>query len=136
DASFDDSAWRTGTNGVGYETYVSGFAMRNIRANIGVCDLATADSVLATPSQQAAVFTETRGVVNYLNTGSFGNFGGDFTFPGFTIGSDINYFVLEATGVITIPTNGNWTFGVNSDEGFRVEIGGNSFSYPSQRGAA
>ncbi len=77
--AFDDSSWRLGTNGVGYETYVPGFAVKNVRANIGVCDLATADGVLANPSQQAAVFTETRNVINYVNTGGGANFGGDAT---------------------------------------------------------
>jgi hypothetical protein len=132
--NFNDASWRAGTNGVGYETYVSGFAIRNIRANTGVCDLGTADSVLVTPSMQAGVFTETRNVVNYVNTDSSANFGGDFTFPGMTIGVDENNFVTEATGLITIPASGNWTFGVNSDDGFRVDVGANTFSYPSPRG--
>ena len=132
--NFNDSVWRAGTNGVGYETYVSGFAIRNIRANIGVCDLGTADAVLVTPSMQAAVFTETRGVVNYVNTGGGANFGGDFTFPGLTINVEADNFVTEATGILTIPTNGLYTFGVNSDDGFRVDIGANTFSYPSPRG--
>jgi hypothetical protein len=115
--AFDDVSWRAGQNGVGYETYVPGFAVRNIRANIGVCDLATAESVAANPSQQAAVFTENRAVINYVNTGSGANFGGDATFPGFTINVDENNFVTEATGIITIPTSGFWTFGVSSDDG-------------------
>ena len=132
--NFNDSAWRAGTNGVGYETYVPGFAIRNIRANVGVCDLGTADAVLVTPSMQAAVFAETRGVVNYVNTGGGANFGGDFTFPGLTINVEADNFVTEATGILTIPTSGNWTFGVNSDDGFRVDIGVNTFSYPSPRG--
>jgi hypothetical protein len=131
--NFSDSGWRAGTNGVGYETYVSGFAVRNIRANTGVCSLDAADSVLVTPSLQASVFVENRGVINYLNTESAGNFGGDFTFPGMTIGVDENNFVTEATGIITIPFGGQWTFGVNSDDGFRVDIGANTFSYPSPR---
>jgi len=131
---FNASTWSAGTNGVGYETYVPGFAIRNIRANTGVCDLGTADSVLANPSMQAAVFTETRNVVNYVNTGSGANFGGDFTFPGLTINVDADNFVTEATGIITIPTSGFWTFGVNSDDGFRVDLGANTFSYPSPRG--
>lgn len=132
--AFNDSAWRAGSNGVGYQTYVPGFSMKNIRANSGVCDLATADSVLANPALQAAVFSETRNVVNYLNTGSGAHFGADVTFPGFTIGADVENFVLEATGIITIPTSGSWTFGVNSDDGFRVTIGANTLSYPSPRG--
>ncbi|HTD65555.1 MAG TPA: lamin tail domain-containing protein, partial [Candidatus Limnocylindria bacterium] len=132
--AFNDSAWRAGTNGAGYETYVAGFAIRNIRANSGVCDLSAADAVLANPSQQASVFTETRAVVNYVNTEGGANFGGDATFPGLTIGVDINNFVLEAAGILTIPSAGNWTFGVNSDDGFRVDIGANTFSYPPPRG--
>ncbi len=132
---FDDSGWRAGTNGVGYENSIPGFAVRNIRANIGVCDLATADGVLANPSQQAAVFTANPAVINYLNSDSPGNFTGDASFPGFTIGVDENNFVTEATGILTIPTSGFWTFGVNSDDGFRCDIGANTFSYPSPRGA-
>src|SRR2546430_2071822 len=104
------------------------------RPNAGVCVWGPADNVLATPSLQGAVFTENRNVVNYVNTGSGANFGGDFTFPGFTIGVDENNFVTEATGIITIPFAGNWTFGINSDDGFRVVIGTNVFSYPSPRG--
>jgi hypothetical protein len=131
---FDASAWRPGTNGVGYENYVAGFAVKNIRANVGVCDMATADSVLANPSQQAAVFTANPATINYVNTGGGANFGGDLTFPGFTINVDMDNFVTEATGILTIPTTGAWTFGVNSDDGFRCTIGANIFEYPPPRG--
>ncbi len=131
---FDDAIWRSGTNGVGYENYVSGFSVKNIRANIGVCDLATAESVAVTPSQQAAVFTANAATINYVNTGSGANFAGDVTFPGLTINVDQENFVTEATGIITIPTSGSWTFGVNSDDGFTCSIGANTFSYPSPRG--
>jgi hypothetical protein len=101
-------------------------AVRNIRANIGVCDLGTADGVLAEPAQQAAVCGNARGH-QLLSTDSTANFPGDFTFPGFTIGVDENNFVTEATGILTIPTAGNWSFGVNSDDGFRCTIGSNVF---------
>jgi hypothetical protein len=133
-AGFDHAAWLKGTNGVGYELSVPGFAVRNIRANVGVCDLGTAESVLATPSQQAAVFTANPATLNYLNSGSGAHFGNDATFPGFTVGVDENNFVVEATGILTIPASGPWTFGVNSDDGFRVTLGAQEFSYPSPRG--
>ena len=132
--SFNDATWLAGTNGVGYQSFVAGFAVRNIRANIGVCDLSTAEAVLADPARQAAVFTATAPAINYLNTGGGANFGGDVTFPGFTINVDENNFVTEAVGIITIPTPGSWTFGVNSDDGFSVTIGPNTFSYPAPRG--
>ena len=134
--TFSDAAWIAGTNGVGYQNYIPGFAVRNIRANIGVCDLATAESVLVTPSQQAAVFTANAATINYMNTGGGANFGGDLTFPGLTINVEQDNFVTEATGIITIPTAGSWTFGVNSDDGFTCTIGVNTFSYPTPRGAS
>jgi hypothetical protein len=131
--SFNDADWSAGTNGLGYESFVPGFAVRNIRANVSVCDLATAEGVLAKRSQQAAVFTANPGVVNYMNTGGGSHFANDATFPGFSINIDENNFVLEAVGTITIPTSGKWTFGVNSDDGFRATIGTNEFSYPPPR---
>ncbi len=113
-----------------------GFVVRNLRATLPVCDLATANSVLANPALQASVSTETAPVVNYLSTGADGNFAEDASFPDMSIGTDDNFFVTEATGMVTIPTSGLWTFGVNSDDGFRCEIGTNSFQFPSPRAPA
>lgn len=134
--TFNDTAWRSGANGVGYEAYVSGFAVRNIRANVSVSSLDVAKAVLTDGSKQSAVFTANPAVINYLNTGDGSHFGNDSTFPGFTIGVDEDNFVTEATGIITIPTTGNWTFGVNSDDGFGVTIGTNYFYYQYGRGPA
>src|SRR5580765_4872112 len=131
---FNDAAWTSGTTGVGYETAVAGFAVRNYVANIGVCDLATAQGVITTPAQQSAVYSENAPVINYLNTGGSANYANDRAFPGFTIGPDQDNFVIEATATITIPAAGNWTFGVNSDDGFSLTIGSFSMSYPSPRG--
>jgi len=133
---FDDSSWTSGTNGVGYETTVPGFAVRVFKANVGVCSLAAAEGVIATPAQQAAVYLENKDVINYLNTGGPANFGNDSTFPGFTIGVDVDNFALEATAIITIPASGNWTFGINSDDGFSLSLGSFFMSYPNPRGPA
>ncbi len=122
--NFSDSAWLAGTNGVGYESTVPGFAVKNFKANIVVNTLADAENVIATPGLQSAVYVENRDVVNYFNTGSVGNYAGDFTFPGFTIGVEADDFVTEATATITIPAAGQYTFGVNSDDGFRLTVGG------------
>ena len=131
---FDDGKWLLATNGVGYQSFVAGFAVRSIKANVGVCDMGTAESVLASPSLQASSISETARTVNYLNSGSGANFPGDVTFPGLTIQVDADNFVLEATGIVTIPSSGTWTFGVNSDDGFSVTLGTNTFSHPSPRG--
>ena len=62
------------------------------------------------------------------------NYANDVTFPGFSIGSDVDNFVLETTGIVTIPAAGNWTFGVNSDDGFSLEVGSFKMAYPAPRG--
>src|SRR3989442_23058 len=131
---FEDSSWTSGTTGVGYETAVAGFAVHNYVANIGVCDMATAQGVITTPTQQSAVYSENAPVINYLNTGGSAHYANDRAFPGFTIGPDRDNFVIEATATITIPAAGNWTFGVNSDDGFSLTIGNFSMSFPNPRG--
>src|SRR5438093_63005 len=68
-SGFNDSGWTSGTTGVGYETAVAGFAVHNYVANIGVCDMGTAQGVITTPAQQSAVYSENAAVINYFNTG-------------------------------------------------------------------
>src|SRR6185503_6288838 len=131
---FNDSSWTSGTTGVGYETAVAGFAVRNYVANIGVCDMPTAQGVITTPAQQSALYSENAPVINYLNTEGSANYANDRAFPGLTIGLDWDNFVIEASATITIPTAGDWTFGVNSDDGFDLTIGSFNMSYPSPRG--
>src|SRR5437588_7451416 len=131
---FNASSWISGATGVGYETAVAGFAVYNFVANVGVCDLTTAEGVISDPSQQSGVYAENTAVINYLNTVSSAHYGNDNTFPGLTIGIDQDNYALEATATITIPAPGNWTFGVNSDDGFSLTIGSFSVSYPNPRG--
>jgi hypothetical protein len=131
---FDDSRWFGGSAGIGYETAVPGFAVYTYVASVGVCSLGAAQSVIGDPSQQLAVVGENAAVINYLNTGSSANYGNDRSFPGLTLGVDQDNFAVEATATITIPSPGNWTFGVSSDDGFSLSIGGFYMSYPDPRG--
>ena len=131
---FNDSTWTAGATGVGYETAVAGFAVYNYIANVGTCSLPAAQGVISNPSQQLAVYAENAPVINYYNTGSSANYGNDRTFPGLTMGVDQDNYVIEATATITIPAPGNWTFGVNSDDGFMLTVGGFTMSYPDPRG--
>jgi len=133
---FDDSSWFTGPTGLGYETAVAGFAVYNYLASVGVCSLPAAESVIVNPDQQMAVFPENAPVINYLNTGGSAHYGQDRTFPGLAIGSDQNDFAVQITATISIPAPGNWTFGVNSDDGFSLSIGNFFMSYPDPRGEA
>lgn len=134
---FNPVGWISGPTGFGYETEIAGFAVRNYKANILVNNLAAADGVIANPSRQVSVTSENASVINYYNTGGEGNYGNNIPFPGQTIGVDVEDFVVEVTATIHIPSAGPWTFGVNSDDGFRLNVG-DSFviAFPDPRGPA
>ncbi len=132
--NFNDSSWISGATGVGYETAVPGLAVYNYLASVGTCTLPAAQGVISNPSQQLAVYAENSAVINYFNTGGAAHYGSDSTFPGLTMGVDQGNFVVKATATIAIPAAGNWTFGVNSDDGFILTIGGTSMSFPNPRG--
>ncbi|MBM3846971.1 MAG: hypothetical protein FJ405_11890, partial [Verrucomicrobia bacterium] len=134
--SFNAASWLAATNGIGYEQSVPGLAVKNFKANVLVGSLAAADTVIATPSQQSAVYSENRSFIDYFNSGGTGNYPNNITFPGLSLAVEVEDFVIEATATVTIPAAGQWTFGVNSDDGFRLNVGSFSTSWPDPRGPA
>ncbi len=125
--AFDDTSWAEGSTGLGIVDLVPGFAVWNYQANIAVSNLDIAQNVLNTPSYQTAVYTQTAAVVNYEDTGGGGHFAPDNPYPGMPDGTDHNDFVMRTQGVLHIPSTGAWTFGVNSDDGFKLRIEGVTF---------
>ena len=110
------------TTGIGFNTNPAGFNVKYFKANVLVGDTFVAEQVIANPNLQSSTATQTVATINYLNTGPGANFGGDIPFPTQIIGPDIDDFVIEATGTIVIPAPGQWTFGVNSDDGFTLQL--------------
>ncbi|MBL9169358.1 MAG: lamin tail domain-containing protein [Verrucomicrobiales bacterium] len=133
--AFDDSAWLIGTNGVGYQRLSSGFAVRWIKASLAVTNLNTAEAVLTNAALKVSQSAENRPTINYLGTGNSGRYRLDAPFPG-SVATNVNVddFVLEATGMLSIPSPGFWTFGVHSDAGFRLTVG--NFTVSSNRTTA
>lgn len=139
--AFDDTAWPAGPTGLGFLGGDStGFDVTLYRANVTVSNLATAEAVIDDPATHLGVAHQTAAVVNYLNTGGVAHYGGDLPFPGTTIGTDANDFVVLVQGDVIIPAAGPWTFGVNSDDGFGLELSREPYlfetSFPSVRGPA
>ncbi|HUT46177.1 MAG TPA: lamin tail domain-containing protein, partial [Sedimentisphaerales bacterium] len=120
--SFDDSAWNTGHTGIGFGSTSPGFEVIYYKANTTVGDLDTAELVISNPSYQSSVAAETATVINYFNTSGGGNYADDNPFPSTVIGSDVDDYVVLVTGKVLIPIGGDWTFGVNSDDGFGMEM--------------
>jgi hypothetical protein len=132
---FNTSGWTAGPgSGVGFEANVSGFAVRTYLANFYVNYIFDAENVITTPSlrRDQTVYGENRAVFNYLNNGWGGHFDnsnspGEYPVLPFT-GYAENY-VIEGTAIVTIPQAGAYTFGVNSDDGFRLQITGATTTY-------
>ncbi|WP_254508483.1 lamin tail domain-containing protein [Anatilimnocola floriformis] len=129
---FDATGWTTGTTGVGYGVVHPGFNIVYARANVEVSDLGVARNVITTPSMRSLTLNTTAAVVNYMGTGGGGHYGSDSAFPNQAIGDDINDFVVQANGVVKIPTAGNWTFAVNSDDGFELKLERNGVTFSSE----
>ncbi|UCG46302.1 MAG: lamin tail domain-containing protein [Phycisphaerales bacterium] len=113
------------------------FQVTFYKANITVGSLEAAESVVTNPAYRTTIVTEQSRIINFFNTGNPGHFDNDLPFPGTTIGSNVEDFVILATAKIIIPEAGSWTFGVNSDDGFQLDLtnGVQDFacSYPSPR---
>ncbi len=122
DTDFDDSSWATGTLGFGFTNTLAEFDVTYYKANTWVTDLATAEAVISDPAMRSEVVSATAASINYLNTGGSAHYGGDEPFPGTTIGENVDDFVVLVSGTIVIPEAGDWTFGVNSDDGFGLEL--------------
>jgi hypothetical protein len=139
-ADFVESGWNTGDLGLGYQMSVPGFAVWNYKATVTVGHLNTALAVLGPPpTNYSAVYSENIGVINYYNTQGHGQYAtNENTFPGLQMEIDIDDFVVEARAIVTIPSAGQWSFGVNSDDGFSLDLtnGAQSFhmEYPDPRG--
>ena len=84
-------------------------------------------------TDRAYPIVEQHATINFHGTGSAGYFGNDEPFPGHTaVGEDRDRFVVVAEGGIYVPTAGEWTFAVGSDDGFRLRITGHGMNFVSE----
>ena len=96
-----------------------------------ISSVAQAQQLLNGQLAHSSMVTNTSPLVNFddpNNAGTLWHFGNKAAFNIDTPGVD-NYFAINATGTLVIPSAGNYTFGVNSDDGFLLNVG--SFSMGS-----
>ncbi len=85
--------------------------------------LAAAEDILKSSAKQAWSYSSVFSTINFLNVGADGRYtSNNSQFPGTAAGTPGQGFVIEANSSIFIPTTGAWTFGVNSDDGFRLQL--------------
>jgi VCBS repeat-containing protein len=140
DAGFvPGSGWSNGPTGLGFGVTQPGFLVRYYESTGSVGSLSAAYDVIDQPALQKRTATATAESINYVNAGSSAHFGDDVAFPTQSVNDDVDNFVIDARGLITIPTAGTWSFGVNSDDGFELILERDGFapisiSYASPRG--
>jgi hypothetical protein len=111
--------------------FSGGFEVTRYQARGTVDSLSAAEAVITNAALRTSTAREQARVINYANTGSPGRFDADRPFPG-TMGQvDVNDFVILVTGKVMIPEAGNWTFGVSSDNGFRLTVSRRGKTYTS-----
>jgi hypothetical protein len=120
---FVESGWSSGPSGYGFGITVPGITVRQVSKNGAITGLTDALNLISLPEgdpQLLSSMTEVRSTVNFLGEGADGHFGLNAVPPG----SGGDNYVVVATGSVTIPTGGVYTFGLNSDDGGRILIDG------------
>jgi hypothetical protein len=111
--------------------HASAFSVREVHAENDTIDsLSKASQLLSGAFPSAGETNVTAMLINYVDpqSPSMGRFGdevplpADVAFPGNTAGDD-NDFALSAAAELVIPSAGNWTFGINADNGVRLRVG-------------
>jgi hypothetical protein len=95
-----------------------GFTVKGVQ-DVSISNLATADAAL----NSLTGVTIQAPVINFLESGGNGNYGGDNASP---VSGD--NFALRATAQLWVPADaaGFYTFGTNNDDGVRLRIDGNA----------
>ncbi|MEO5915929.1 MAG: lamin tail domain-containing protein [Luteolibacter sp.] len=122
-ASFSHATWASGPGGFGFGITVPGITVRQVSKNGSMGGLNDAIALIALPETDPTVLSSHTAVfdmVNFLGEGSDGRYAQNSILPG---GGGDNYAAV-ATGFVTIPTTGTYTFGLNSDDGGRILIDG------------
>ncbi len=134
--AFNDSSWRQGVTGVGYETDplpppVSQWAVRMVNTAAGPMNtIADATNVLNGVPNGYTITTDVTKNFQNVNFGGGGSFAGDWVLPnGATASGSIgrSYYATRSSASVTIPV-GTWTMDVQSDDGFRLRIPGVTFT--------
>jgi len=79
--------------------------------------------------------TESRPRINITDRGNTGTFGGDDDYPGAVPGQDYDNVAFRARALFYSPGNETYAFAVASDDGYRIDINGQTFGwYDGSRG--
>jgi hypothetical protein len=124
ESDFPAGGWSsfTGHQGFGPAAVQPGMRLRQVGAAPGfgeVNTLARCDALLALPGDSPLISVQATERVSSVNYGG-SHYPGDTLLP--TPATD--FYAVQATGMVLIPTAGTYSFGLNSDDGGRIRIDG------------
>jgi len=98
-----------------------------------VSNLDLAEKYLSAPSFWSNVVTGRYATVCFADSSPQNTFSPVSPFPAHSsVTEGADNFVLTASGMVTLPTPGVWTFCVCSDDGFRLTVSGHGYSYSTE----
>lgn len=117
---------KSGAFPLGIVSQSSGFLVKYYEVSREIASVTQAVACAGNPNVWAEGFEMIEGnysTLNFSEGDSRGRFDKDEIFPGHTsFEEDRNLFVIIAEAQVLIPEAGEWTFGVRSDDGFRLTL--------------
>jgi subtilase family serine protease len=113
-----------------------GFLVQTAYGRTGPTSIATALALLNTPASQIGQTWANPAIINYVDNADGSFFTGNSSFPGREFGPSSDAIAISASAKVTIPRAGEWTFGVSSDDGFRLTVGTQTLEFDAPRATA
>ena len=121
-AGFSPSGWTSANINLGFGMLVPGFTVQERKSSTELNNIANTEACIAGTNATDNII-QTRPTLNFAGSGGgVGHFLNDGQFAH----NGMEDFCVRATGVITIPATGAWTFCLNSDDGGRVRLDRNN----------
>ncbi len=123
---FDDASWNRGFASLGFDTGESedvvrvpnGFTVRQVHSTEAVREWADVELLLSGENVESDTLVENVPLINYLDRDRRGNFDNNVDFPA---GGGTN-FALVASGKLLVREDGEYTFGVSSNDAARLSV--------------
>ncbi len=133
----DTAPWINATGALGFSSASGAFTVRYYEMNGEIPSIDTAESMVANSSywktDRTYPIVGQYNTIDFHGTSSTGDFTNNVLFPGHSYaGEDRDWFVLVTEGAIYVPSAGEWTFCVGSDDGFRLRISGHGVNFVSE----
>ena len=129
--------WMDATGALGFSGASDSFTVRYYEMNSSIANVDAAESMVANSAcwktDRPYPIVGHYDTIDFHGTSSSGSFTNNVLFPGHSYANeDRDCFVVVTEGSVYVPSAGEWTFGVGSDDGFRLRISGHGMNFVSE----